>query len=140
MTETWLRDHLIRTGRMTERGITRRARIRTCRRCNADVLAGLDNFTGALEVAADPVPLSPLGEAVALAKGHRTFALHQEAGSWVLDRRDDEHIAHHPAGTRTHEDVVPSHVCGTAWTGPLTAPTRFPETRPPAPTGSTPPF
>lgn len=137
---TWLRDHLIRAGHVTETGLTRRAKIRHCARCGHAVLAGLDNYTGALEVAADPIPLSALGEAMALVAGHRTFALHQEAGSWVLDRRDDEHIAHHPAGTRTHEDVVPSHVCGAAWTVPLAAPTRFPETKPPAPIGSTPPF
>lgn len=140
MSDTWLRDHLIRQGRMTERGITRRARTRICRRCNADVLAGLDDYVAAIEVAADPVPLSPLGEALALAKGHRTFGLHKEGGTWVLDRRDGDHIAHHPAGTRNREDVVPSHVCGSTWTGPLTTASRFPETKPPTPTGSTPPF
>lgn len=137
---TWLRDHLIRAGHMTETGLTRRAKIRHCARCGLAVLSGLDNYTGALEAAADPIPLSPLGEAMALIAGHRTFGLHQEGGTWVLDRRDPDDIAHYPAGTRDREDVVPSHVCGTAWTGPLTTTSRFPETRPPAPTGSTPPF
>lgn len=138
---TWLRDHLIRTGHMTETGISRRARIRRCRRCSSHILTGLDADVCAIEANADPVPLSPLGEALAVLEGRITWSLHSEGGRWVLDVRDPLHIAAHPAGTRGREDVVREHRCRSSSVVPaLTASTRFPETRPPAPVGSEPGF
>lgn len=138
---TWLRDHLIRTGRMTETGLSRRARIRPCPTCPLLILTGLDAEMCATEAACDPSPLSPLGEALALVEGRRTWALHSEAGRWVLDPRDSDQIASEPAGSRLRQDVLRAHRCESgAPTNQLIAPTTFPETSPPLPPNSPPPF
>lgn len=138
---TWLRDHLIRAGHMTEKGLTRRAKIRHCARCGLALLTGLDAEMCALEAACDPSPLSPLGEALALVEGRRTWALHSEGGRWVLDRRDEDEIASEPAASHLRQDVLRQHRCESgAPTGQLTAPTTFPETTPPQPPNSPPPF
>lgn len=137
---TWLRDHLIRAGAITETGASRRANIRTCPACRARILVGLDDIQGALEVRADPVPLSPLGEALAHLAGARTLALHREGGRFVLDRRADRDITKRPAGTADREDVVREHRCETGLTLPETAPTTFPEAAPPLPANAAPNF
>lgn len=137
---TWLRDHLIRTGHMTETGISRRARIRRCRRCAFVILTGLDNDTCAIEANVDPTPLGPLGEALALVDSRGTWSLHREGSRWVLDPRDPFHIAAHPAGSRAREDVLGEHRCGTELAPVLTTRSQFPETKPPAPVGATPSF
>jgi len=138
--ERWLLDHLIRTGHLTETGLSRRARIRTCP-CHQLVLAGLDEDICAFEVACDPNPLSPLGEALALVEGRRTLAVHRDRGRWVLDRRDHHDIAADPAGTKHREDVVREHRC----TSPppphgMYTDSRFPETTPPLPADAQPTF
>ena len=141
--ETWLRDHLIRTGHITETGVTRAAKIRGCpMRCGSFVLVGLDDaHQCALEARADPIPVSALGEALALVEGRRTWSLHREAGRWVLDPRDDHHIAGYPAGTRLREDVLREHRCGIGVpTGALAAASTHPDTRPPLPAGAEPGF
>lgn len=138
--ERWLVDHLVRTGHLTETGLSRRARIRTCS-CRQLVLAGLDDDTCALEVTCDPHPLSPLGEALALVEGRRTLALHRDGSRWVLDRRDSYDITAEPAGTKHREDVVREHRCTS---GPppagLYGPSRYPEITPPLPSNAAPPF
>lgn len=129
--DTWLRDHLIRSGHMTEDGVTRKARIRTCPTCHHQILVGLDDVQCALEVHADPMPLSPVGEAVALLSNRRTVNLRREGGGWVIDRRDDHDIAATPAGTATRTDVLGQHHCATGPPPPaLRAPSSFPETKP----------
>lgn len=135
---TWLRDYLIRAGHMTEKGLTRRAQIRHCARCGLALLTGLDAEMCALEAVCDPSPLSPLGEALALVEGRRTWALHSEGGRWVLNPREEDQIIAEPATSRPRQDVLRQHRCGTP--PPLTAPSTFPETKPPTPTGSVPPF
>lgn len=138
---TWLRDHLVRAGHMTETGATRRARIKRCPRCRELVVVGLDGVMCALEVHADPVPLSPLGEALSLATGRRTVALHREGGRYVIDPRTDTDITHHPAGAGEREDVLRSHVCAdNDMPAALSARTSFAEVRPPVPANSEPPF
>lgn len=137
----WLTDHLIRTGHLTETGLSRRARIRICPTCHQPTLAALDDDTCAFETHCDPHPLNPLGEALALVEGRRTLALHRTAGHWELDRRDHRHITDDPASHRHREDVLRQHRCHTP---PIpndhTAPSRFPETNPPLPPGAAPPF
>lgn len=109
---TWLRDHLIRTGAMTEKGTTRRARYRHCR-CGLVILTGLtDPHTCAIEAHVDPHPLNPLGEALALLEGRYTVTARPEAGRFVLDDRDDLTIAARPAGTTLRADVLAEHRCG----------------------------
>lgn len=139
--DTWLRDHLIRSGHMTETGTTRKARIRRCPTCPAEILVGLDDDTCALEVHADPVPLSELGEAVALLQNRRTLHLRRDGGGWVLDRRDNHDIANRPAGTAQRLDVVGQHHCATGPPPPaLQAPSSFPEAKPPVRPTERPPF
>lgn len=122
-----LLDHLIRTGRATETGLTRRARLRTCP-CTQVILAALDDDTCALEVHADPIPLTPLGEALAHIEGRWTYMLTRAGGGWTLDRRDASKITHRPAGTQPRCDVVREHRCRTPRPGdPLTAATSFAE-------------
>ena len=108
---TWLIDHLIRAGHMTERGVTRRARVRTCERCGGVALVALDDDTCAFEVAADPHPLSALGEAMALLEQRRTIELTKTAGGYVLDRRAADQITGRPAGATPRADVLAEHRC-----------------------------
>lgn len=128
---TWLLEHLIRAGHITERGISRKARVRTCERCGRVALVGLDADVCAFEVAADPLPLSRLGEALALVEGRRTFALVRTHRGYELDARDASAILGRPAGATKRQDVLAEHRCSAPGPGPaLLAETAFPEHRP----------
>lgn len=143
MTGQWLLDHLVQSGHVTESGLTRKARVRSCPgRCGQQLLSGLDDpATCALEVRVDPVPLSPLGEALAVVEGRYTVALHREAGRLVLDPRSPYDIAARPAGTGDREDVMRQHRCGDPPpTGALAAPSTHPEAGPQTPVDDEPPF
>lgn len=138
---SWLAAHLIRTGHMTETGATRAARIRTCWTCKAAILVGLDADTCAIETTTDPTPLTPLGEALALLDNRRTWALHRERSRYVLDRRDHHEITHHPATSRSREDVLRAHRCHTPPAADaVTAPSSFTPPTPPLPPGAPAPF
>lgn len=129
-TRTWLRDHLIAGGHLTETGLTRRARIRVCA-CSARVLVGLDDDVCALESAVDPEPLNQLGEALALLEGRYTLSLRRDGRGFVLDRRHRFEIAAKPAGTQPRTDVVREHRCGSRELADAeTALTAFGEARP----------
>lgn len=104
-------EHLQREGHLTETGLTRRARPRTCVRCQAWTVAGLDADILALEARCDPTPLSALGEVLALVDGRRTVDLIRTRGRLELEQRWGEHIDTFPAGGG-HGDVLASHVCG----------------------------
>lgn len=139
---TWLEAHLIRAGHLTETGLTRAARIHTCT-CRATTIAGLDGDVLAFEAHTDPQPLSVHGEAFALLEGRVTWHLRRERNRYVLEPRDSYDIRRHPATSRPREDVLRQHRCHTAPldpTGPLVAPSRFPETTPRLPAGAAPPF
>lgn len=166
--DTWLRDHLIASGHLTETGVTRRARLRRCgqwhlmstadpspveafamratkrdrvrRRCQQLVLIGLDSDACALEVTCDPTPLSPLGEAMALLEHRRTLTLRKAGAGWVLDWRDAHEITGSPAHTEPRRDVVATHVCGHPIPPGWAAPSTFPEVTPPPPSTARPPF
>lgn len=147
---SWLLDHLIASGHVTETGLTRRAKIRTCgqirrdagvrRKCLDRVLVGLDSDVCAFEVACDPQPLSRLGEALALVDGRRTLTLRREGGGWVLDGRDAHQISWAPAGERPRQDVVAIHRCGSPIPAAWSTTTTFPEATPSLPANATPPF
>lgn len=122
--DTWLRDHLIANGTIAESGSSRRAKPRRCPRCNAHIIQGDDAAHGAVEEHADPVPLTTLGEVLALAEGRRTVDLVIETGKPVLHYRDPHHIAGLPAGAGPRRDTLRTHQCGTEPpTGPLVADT-----------------
>ncbi|WP_067428314.1 hypothetical protein [Nocardioides jensenii] len=114
----WLREQLQRQGVLSITGINRRAQARSCT-CGAQILAGLDATIAALQVFVDPIPLSPLGEAMALLEGRRAVSLNREGGTWVLNDRYDLQIEGWPAGTKRGEDVLREHRCGSS---PLTQP------------------
>lgn len=88
---------------------------RRCRQCKAAVLVGLDGDLCAFPTTADPTPLSPLGEALALLAGRATLHLRATPdGGRYLDRRDRWQIQGEPAGTANRLfpfDVVAAHVC-----------------------------
>lgn len=139
--DTWLTQHLIAAGYLTETGLTRRARLRPCPRCTQLILAGLDDDWAALEARADPHPLNPLGEALTHLAGHHTYALHQDSRGYHLDRRTADHITHQPAGTRLREDILRAHHCNTdPPTPPLTTTSNHPSATPPQPPNTPPPF
>ena len=127
----WLKQHLIATGVIDDNGIGRRAVVRTCVTCRATILTGLDADTAALTVRVDPIPLSPLGEALARVDGRPTYWLHRDGGRLVLDLRDAWNIHARPAGTRLGEDILRAHQCGSPpVAGPLEAETQHPSARP----------
>lgn len=111
---TWLRRHLAETGTMIE-GVTRRARIHTCRKCGAAVLRGFTEEPCSIATTCDPLPLSNLGEAMALLQGRMTFDLARRAGRLELDLREQDHIQGSPPESpgwyRARSDVVAAHRC-----------------------------
>lgn len=107
-----LKEHLIRAGHLTETGLTRRARLRPCRRCGADTLVGLDADQCAFERHVDPEPLSALGEVLAVLEGRKTFNLARQGVGYVLHPRPSRYIAANPAGIdKGVEDVLRQHRC-----------------------------
>lgn len=101
----------------------RTARPGRCRTCKATILRGLDADLCAFPTTADPIPLSPIGEALALLAGRQTFHLRRTPGTTdlQLDRRDQWQIAGQPAATPDSlfpADTVAEHKC---WSPPLPA-------------------
>lgn len=96
-------DWLIR-----QRGdVFRAARLHPCPRCRRPILSGLDDDIAARTAHADPTPITPLGETLALLTGRATYDLCAPYGRRELWRRDHWHIA----GARKYP-VLPEHKCG----------------------------
>lgn len=108
----WLIEQLIRSGTLTETGLSRRARPRPCARCHTWTVCGLDADTLALEAHCDPQPLTPLGEVIALATGRRTLELVRTRGRLELEQRWADHIESRLAGNTPGADVLATHRCG----------------------------
>lgn len=107
---TWLRRRLEDTGLMdAETGATRTARTRRCPTCRRPIIHGLDANWAAQIACCDPWPLTPIGEALTLLAGRRTWSL-TFAGRYELDYRDHWRIRGLPAATR--HDVLAAHECG----------------------------
>lgn len=106
----WLARHLEDTGKLGPDRIGRAAKAHRCKDCGQLILTGLDDDMCAIVANADPIPLAPLGEALALIAGRRTYALHATAGRLELVRRYDKQITGAPAGTRPY-DVLAQHTC-----------------------------
>lgn len=106
---SWLKRSLIASGRMSESGLTRRARVVRCRKCGVPTMAGYDAAVAALDAWCDLTDLSALGEALALCEGRRTYTLWEMGDRLELDARDRWMITGQPAGTgRT---VLTEHRC-----------------------------
>ncbi len=95
-------------------GVTRVARTRPCRRCDALTFVGLDDDVCAVAVSVDRYPLDAAGEVQALLSHRRTYALHwyPGRGRYEIERRDALQIAAHPPMSVANVDVVVEHVCG----------------------------
>lgn len=106
----WLVRHLQNIGAMGNDYVGRRARATRCRYCPCSILVGLDGDRCAWVARVDPLPLSPIGEALAILSGRTTYALHVGIGRLELQVRDRWQITGAPAGTRY--DVLAAHVCG----------------------------
>lgn len=132
--QTWLAAHLIRTGHLTESGLSRRARLRRCPDCAAITLAGLDADQGGFEAAADPIPLTGLGEMLALLDRLATYELWKAGAGYELERRNHHRITYRPAEHPTRAlrvDVLRAHRChNRAPSDAETATTAFAEARP----------
>jgi len=70
---TWVAEHLIADGTMTRDRVTKTAKPRTCQKCWARVLTGLDEIGRRTEV--DPTPINNLGECFALLTGRATYGI-----------------------------------------------------------------
>lgn len=110
----WLRRHLEATQDIGPEAVTRRVRGRTCKRCGQAILTGLDADAAAGNAYVDPLPLSPLGEALAQIAGLATYELLWTGVRLELEYRDAWSIEGHPAGSRAGVDVVAEHQCGSA--------------------------
>lgn len=85
----------------------RNAGLHPCPRCKKPILSGLDDDNAARTAHADPTPINPVGEAIALLSGRATFDLTSTNGKKQLWRRDQWHI-----GRRRTHPVLPEHRCG----------------------------
>lgn len=85
----------------------RTAGLHLCPRCRRPTLTGLDDDTAARTAHADPAPITPLGEALAVLAGRGTYDLTAIGGKRQLWRRDQWHIA----GARRYP-VLAEHRCG----------------------------
>lgn len=110
-------------------GITRRAHPHRCHKCGAMTVRGLDADVAATDAICDPIPLSPLGEALAYLRPAQRFQGQTYAlvhlSRYELERRDAAIIAYKPAGS-PRQDVLRSHVCDDrALSAPETLPSAF---------------
>jgi len=83
------------------------ARLGRCPQCGAGVIVGLDGDVCASMVRADPVPLTPHGEALAALAGLATFRLTRTNGRFVLTAREAWHIRNRSPFSRG--DVLAEH-------------------------------
>jgi hypothetical protein len=127
----WLIRHLQNIGAMGNDRVGRRARPSRCRHCGWPILVGLDADRCAWVAEVDPLPLAPLGEALALLSGRTTYALFVGAGVCELQVRDRWQIEGSPAGTRN--DVYAAHTCDAIRLPSAPSVNRLPEPLPAAP-------
>lgn len=115
----YIRDRLVRAGLMDDdTGATRSARAVRCPKCRRAIFQGIGADWGGYVVQADPEPLSPLGEALALLSGRATVELRWLGDRYELDCRDHFRITGTPAGTNGI-DILVRHDCALANGPPL---------------------
>lgn len=101
-----VRTHLETTTGVDPTGTRRAAARTTCRTCRAPVIRALDGDVLAFEVTADPIPLDPVGELLAIAAGRRTYDAVTVRGRIELEPRRPTHIP-----IRRHP-ILADHHCG----------------------------
>lgn len=111
---------LARAGLVDDHGhaVGRKAKARSCPVCRRAVMTGLSSAFGGFAVSADPQPLSPMGEALALMAGRGTFSLRWLGDHYELDKRDHFRIRGSPAGTKGI-DVLVEHECAKPYGGSI---------------------
>lgn len=87
--------------------VHRAAGLKTCPRCGAPILVGLDADRAALTAHADITTVNAVGEALALLSGRPTYDLVNTGGRKELSYRDEWNIS----GPRKWP-VLPEHRCG----------------------------
>jgi hypothetical protein len=116
---TWLRDHLIAEGHISEAGLTKKARLTRCR-CGAQTIAGID--ADGVDVYLAPIQINALGEAMALVDQRGTW----EMRGHRLIRRHRFSIRARPAGTDATRPTFAAHRCGAVipndWRAPIAPP------------------
>lgn len=116
MTAQWLLDRRAEWARC--------ANLRTCPRCQATVLAGLDADAAAIPVRLDPTALTEIGEAVALLQGRATYDLVTvKAGREIHER-----TAHHINKPRRYS-IFATHKCGQSLLAYISPPDQKAEVR-----------
>jgi hypothetical protein len=94
-----------------------KAQLKPCKQCRITVWQGFDGEVCALLAYADVMPLSAIGEVLALLDGRRTYRLMRRGERSALQVRDRWDIRTHPAGqssARCTYDVLAQHRCGAA--------------------------
>uniref|UniRef100_A0AAU8B0J1 Uncharacterized protein n=1 Tax=Dulem virus 32 TaxID=3145750 RepID=A0AAU8B0J1_9CAUD len=82
-----------------------------CPHCKQHILRGYNANQGAFLAAADPTPLTALGEALTLLGGGGTLTLTRTGtGALILTRRNANNITATPAGS-PRQDILPRHRC-----------------------------
>lgn len=105
--EPWLKNHLIQTGRMSETGLTRNARIIPCPSCKTPTIAGYDADICALDTYCDTTQLNPTHEIKALLTNRETYTLTPaNTNNHKLNRRDQHNITQTPK-----HPLLASHQC-----------------------------
>lgn len=82
----------------------------TCPRCGDPVLRARAGRVAALDVVADPTPLTPTSEVLALLAGHITWNLVTIPGLGY-QRITWRHLAHIRAGPKPDRVAITDHVC-----------------------------
>lgn len=134
----WLRAHLANIGADNPDGVTRSARLGTCRDCGRRVIRGLDDDRCAMAATADPHEIDAAGEYLALRIGLATYSLRRTTSAsgkaaWNIDPRTRWVIEGGKPGA-----VVAQHRCGIAI--PPAAQSRLPAWHAPRPAADHPPF
>jgi hypothetical protein len=106
----WLTRHLEATGKADTDHVKRRVQAGTCHGCQAPILTGLDAARAGYPSRVQPTPVSPLGEALAVAAGVPTYDLTDAGDRYELELRDP-----HTIPARRRWPVLAAHRCGVDW-------------------------
>lgn len=129
----WLKRHLENTGAMdsTKAGppATRKAHTIFCPHCHVPVIRGLLPAPAAWALDADPAPLTPEGQLLALLANLKLYELHFMYDHYEFVRRDEYRIRGNPAGPQQGFDILTEHRCHIPTDTKLRAESQVPDER-----------
>lgn len=121
-TPGWLKRHLQNEGLVdfSKDGPPATAKTQSiwCPNCHRPIMRGLRPMPTPWAVDADPEPLTPDGEALALLAGVRVFMLRWIYGHYEIDWRDETKYRLFPRSANQGFDVLSEHACGARHTWP----------------------